>query len=55
MGPTCTWSVADTEGRMRGANLCHGSRVHTTMELLLICPEGWTMGRGGMPPPATWS
>lgn len=38
--------VADREGRTRGGHLCHGSRVRTTMELLLVCPEGWQLGRG---------
>ena len=37
--------VSDREGRTRGGHLCHGSRVRTTMELLLVCPEGWQMGR----------
>lgn len=37
--------VADVTGRTLGGHLCHGSRVRTTMELLLICPEGWKLGR----------
>ena len=37
--------VADREGRTRGGNLCHGSRVRKTMELLLVCPESWQLGR----------
>jgi uncharacterized protein len=37
--------VSDREGRTRGGHLCHGSRVRTTMELLLLCPEGWQLGR----------
>ncbi len=37
--------VADGEGHTLGGHLCHGSRVRTTMELLLICPEGWALGR----------
>ena len=37
--------VADAEGRTLGGHLCHGSRVRTTMELLLLCPEGWQLGR----------
>ncbi len=37
--------VADVTGRTLGGHLCHGSRVRTTMELLLVCPEGWQLGR----------
>jgi len=37
--------VADAEGHIRGGHLCHGSRVRTTMEILLLCPEGWQLGR----------
>ncbi len=37
--------VADAEGRTVGGHLCHGSRVRTTMELLLAGPEGWQLGR----------
>ncbi|MCP9838089.1 DUF296 domain-containing protein [Cyanobium sp. N.Huapi 1H5] len=37
--------VADAEGHTLGGHLCHGSRVRTTMELLLVCPEGWELGR----------
>jgi uncharacterized protein len=37
--------VSDQEGRTRGGHLCRGSRVRTTMELLLVCPEGWQLGR----------
>jgi uncharacterized protein len=37
--------VADAEGRTLGGHLCHGSRVRTTMELLLLSPEGWQLGR----------
>lgn len=37
--------VADGRGRTLGGHLCHGSRVRTTMELLLVCPEGWQLGR----------
>jgi len=37
--------VADVTGRTLGGHLCHGSRVRTTMELLLLCPEGWQLGR----------
>ncbi|WP_254963410.1 MULTISPECIES: PPC domain-containing DNA-binding protein [unclassified Cyanobium] len=37
--------VADSVGRTRGGHLCHGSRVRTTMEILLLCPEGWALGR----------
>lgn len=37
--------VADAVGRTRGGQLCHGSRVRTTMEMLLMCPEGWALGR----------
>lgn len=37
--------VSDREGRTRGGHLCHGSRVRTTLELLLVCPEGWQLGR----------
>jgi uncharacterized protein len=37
--------VADAEGHTRGGHLCHGSRVRTTMEILLLCPEGWQLGR----------
>ncbi|MCT0207008.1 PPC domain-containing DNA-binding protein [Synechococcus sp. CS-1332] len=37
--------VADAKGVTLGGHLCHGSRVRTTMELLMVCPEGWTLGR----------
>ncbi len=37
--------VADAQGRTLGGHLCHGSRVRTTMELLLLCPVGWQLGR----------
>ena len=37
--------VADAEGHTLGGHLCHGSRVRTTMEILLLCPEGWQLGR----------
>lgn len=37
--------VADVTGRTLGGHLCHGSRVRTTMEILLICLEGWQLGR----------
>jgi predicted DNA-binding protein with PD1-like motif len=37
--------VADGEGRTLGGHLCHGSRVRTTMEILLLSPEGWQLGR----------
>jgi uncharacterized protein len=37
--------VADAQGRTLGGHLCHGSRVRTTMEILLLCPEGWQLGR----------
>jgi uncharacterized protein len=37
--------VADAEGRTMGGHLCHGSRVRTTMELLLARTEGWHLGR----------
>ncbi len=37
--------VADAEGNSLGGHLCHGSRVRTTMEILLLCPEGWQLGR----------
>lgn len=37
--------VADAEGRTMGGHLCHGSRVRTTMELLLARTEGWQLGR----------
>lgn len=37
--------LADAEGRTLGGHLCHGSRVRTTMEILLLCPEGWQLGR----------
>ncbi|WP_254991215.1 PPC domain-containing DNA-binding protein [Cyanobium sp. N5-Cardenillas] len=37
--------VADAEGHTLGGHLCHGSRVRTTMEMLLLCPEGWQLGR----------
>ena len=37
--------VSDREGRPRGGHLCHGSRVRTTMELLMVCPENWQLGR----------
>lgn len=37
--------VADAKGITRGGHLCHGSLVCTTMELLMVCPEGWTLGR----------
>jgi predicted DNA-binding protein with PD1-like motif len=37
--------VADAEGRTLGGHLCHGSRVRTTMEILLLCLEGWQLGR----------
>jgi predicted DNA-binding protein with PD1-like motif len=37
--------VADAEGRTMGGHLCHGSRVRTTMELLLVRTEGWQLGR----------
>ncbi len=37
--------VADERGQNRGGHLCHGSRVRTTMEILLLCPEGWQLGR----------
>ncbi len=37
--------VADSEGHTLGGHLCYGSRVRTTMELLLLCPEGWQLGR----------
>jgi predicted DNA-binding protein with PD1-like motif len=37
--------VADSDDRTHGGHLCHGSRVRTTMEVLLVCPEGWWLGR----------
>ena len=37
--------VADAEGHTLGGHLCHGSRVRTTMEILLLYPEGWQLGR----------
>ncbi|MCP9934383.1 DUF296 domain-containing protein [Cyanobium sp. Candia 9D4] len=37
--------VADAEGRTTGGHLCHGSRVRTTMELLLARTQGWQLGR----------
>lgn len=37
--------VADAEGHTLGGHLCHGSHVRTTMEILLLCPEGWQLGR----------
>jgi predicted DNA-binding protein with PD1-like motif len=37
--------VADGAGRTLGGHLCHGSRVRTTMEMLLVSPEGWQLGR----------
>lgn len=37
--------VADAKGHTLGGHLCHGSRVRTTMEILLLCPEGWQLGR----------
>jgi predicted DNA-binding protein with PD1-like motif len=37
--------VADREGRSVGGHLCHGSRVRTTMELLLARTAGWQLGR----------
>jgi predicted DNA-binding protein with PD1-like motif len=37
--------VADVTGRTLGGHLCHGSRVRTTMEIMLLCPEGWQLGR----------
>ncbi|MBM5821177.1 MAG: DNA-binding protein [Cyanobacteria bacterium K_Offshore_surface_m2_011] len=37
--------VADAGGNTLGGHLCHGSRVRTTMEILLLCPEGWELGR----------
>ncbi|MCP9930210.1 DNA-binding protein [Cyanobium sp. AMD-g] len=37
--------VADVTGHALGGHLCHGSRVRTTMEILLLCPEGWQLGR----------
>lgn len=37
--------VADAQGHILGGHLCHGSRVRTTMEILLLCPEGWQLGR----------
>ena len=37
--------VADAEGHTMGGHLCHGSRVRTTMEILLLYPEGWQLGR----------
>ncbi|WP_216919012.1 DUF296 domain-containing protein [Synechococcus sp. CCAP 1479/9] len=37
--------VADAEGRTLGGHLCHGSLVRTTMEIMLLCTEGWQLGR----------
>ncbi len=37
--------VADAQGHSLGGHLCHGSRVRTTMEILLLGPEGWQLGR----------
>ncbi|MBD2550900.1 DNA-binding protein [Microcystis elabens FACHB-917] len=37
--------VADGEGRTLCGHLCHGSRVLTTMELLLARTQGWQLGR----------
>ena len=37
--------VADADGHTLGGHLCHGSRVRTTMEILLLYPEGWQLGR----------
>jgi hypothetical protein len=37
--------VADAKGHTLGGHLCHGGRVRTTMEMLLLCPEGWQLGR----------
>ncbi|MEA5443723.1 PPC domain-containing DNA-binding protein [Cyanobium gracile] len=37
--------VADAQGCILGGHLCHGGRVRTTMEVLMVCPEGWKLGR----------
>lgn len=37
--------VANAKGLTLGGHLCHGSRVRTTMEIMLLYPEGWQLGR----------
>lgn len=38
-------AVATAQGRVRGGHLCHGSRVRTPAEVLLVPTEGWQLGR----------
>jgi predicted DNA-binding protein with PD1-like motif len=38
-------AVADGQGQVVGGHLCHGSRVRTTAEILLACPDGWQLSR----------
>ena len=38
-------AVADAQGRVHGGHLCPGSRVRTTVELLLAWDEAWRLDR----------
>lgn len=38
-------AVADGQGQVVGGHLCHGSRVRTTAEILLACPDRWKLSR----------
>jgi len=42
-------AVANAEGRVYGGHLCHGSRVRTTVELLLAPVEGFLLARASNP------